>query len=164
MPEAAAVGAIGIAFDHPDGYLSAQHRDYPESGCGVAGVAVDVARTGSSASASNTRQVKECLVERTRSVALPSAGSWSRGLVPSMSPLTDRGYGPTVRPSDSVRQRADHSRDYGPNLASTLRTSPSLSLIGETPGLHSKEVTKVSAISDRGVTLEVVARTLRSRS
>ena len=44
-----------------DGYLSTQHRDHPESGCGVAGVTADVARAGGSAQASYTRQVKECL-------------------------------------------------------------------------------------------------------
>ena len=31
-----------------DGYLSAWHRDHPESGCGVAGIAADVARSDSS--------------------------------------------------------------------------------------------------------------------
>jgi hypothetical protein len=35
-------------------------------------------------------------------------------------------------------------------VASTLRTSPSLSIIGETPDLHPKEVTKVSVISHPG--------------
>jgi TetR/AcrR family transcriptional repressor of nem operon len=44
-----------------DGYLSARHRDHPEAGCGVAGVAADVARAGGSARASYGRQVKECL-------------------------------------------------------------------------------------------------------
>jgi TetR/AcrR family transcriptional regulator, transcriptional repressor for nem operon len=44
-----------------DGYLSPRHRDHPESGCGVAGVAADMARAGGSARASYTRQVKECL-------------------------------------------------------------------------------------------------------
>jgi TetR/AcrR family transcriptional regulator, transcriptional repressor for nem operon len=44
-----------------EGYLSTWHRDHPESGCGVAGVAADVARAGGSARASYTRQVKECL-------------------------------------------------------------------------------------------------------
>ena len=34
-----------------DGYLSARHRDHPESGCGVAGVAADVARAGGAARA-----------------------------------------------------------------------------------------------------------------
>jgi len=44
-----------------DGYLSARHRDHPESGCGVAGIATDAARAGGSARGSYTRQVKECL-------------------------------------------------------------------------------------------------------
>jgi TetR/AcrR family transcriptional regulator, transcriptional repressor for nem operon len=44
-----------------DGYLSPWHRDHPESGCGVAGVAADVARAGGPARASYTRQVQECL-------------------------------------------------------------------------------------------------------
>ena len=44
-----------------DGYLSTRHRDQPESGCGVAGVAADVARDGGPARGSYTRQVKECL-------------------------------------------------------------------------------------------------------
>jgi TetR/AcrR family transcriptional repressor of nem operon len=44
-----------------DGYLSARHRDHPESGCGVAGIAADVARADGSARASYTRQVQICL-------------------------------------------------------------------------------------------------------
>ncbi len=44
-----------------DGYLSTWHRDHPESGCGVAGVAADAARDGGPARGSYTRQVKECL-------------------------------------------------------------------------------------------------------
>ena len=44
-----------------DGYLSARHRDHPESGCGVAGLAADVARAGDSARAPYTHQVQECL-------------------------------------------------------------------------------------------------------
>jgi TetR/AcrR family transcriptional regulator, transcriptional repressor for nem operon len=44
-----------------DGYLSTWHRDHPESGCGVAGITADAARTGGPARASYTRQVKECL-------------------------------------------------------------------------------------------------------
>jgi TetR/AcrR family transcriptional regulator, transcriptional repressor for nem operon len=44
-----------------DGYLSTWHRDHPESGCGVAGVAVDVARDDGSARGSYTRQVTDCL-------------------------------------------------------------------------------------------------------
>ncbi len=44
-----------------DGYLSTWHRDHPESGCGVAGVAADVAHDGGPARGSYTRQVKACL-------------------------------------------------------------------------------------------------------
>jgi TetR/AcrR family transcriptional regulator, transcriptional repressor for nem operon len=44
-----------------DGYLSTWHRDHPEAGCGVAGVAADAARAGGPAQASYSRQVKECL-------------------------------------------------------------------------------------------------------
>jgi TetR/AcrR family transcriptional repressor of nem operon len=44
-----------------DGYLSPRHRDHPEAGCGVAGVAADMARAGGSARASYTRQVEICL-------------------------------------------------------------------------------------------------------
>src|ERR1700682_6389012 len=39
-----------------NGYLSARHRDHPESGCGVAAVAADVARAGGAARASYTEQ------------------------------------------------------------------------------------------------------------
>jgi TetR/AcrR family transcriptional repressor of nem operon len=44
-----------------DAYLSALHRDHPESGCGIAGIAADVARTNGPARASYTKQVRECL-------------------------------------------------------------------------------------------------------
>lgn len=44
-----------------DAYLSALHRDQPESGCGIAGIAADVARTSGPARASYTSQVRECL-------------------------------------------------------------------------------------------------------
>ncbi len=44
-----------------DGYLSKRHRDHPESGCGVAGVAVDVARAGGAPRATYARQVQVCL-------------------------------------------------------------------------------------------------------
>ena len=44
-----------------DGYLSSWHRDHPESGCGVAGVAADAARAAWPERVSYTRQVKECL-------------------------------------------------------------------------------------------------------
>jgi TetR/AcrR family transcriptional regulator, transcriptional repressor for nem operon len=58
---ASQVGGKGGYTALVDGYLSARHRDHPESGCGVAGVAADVARAGGSARASYARQVKECL-------------------------------------------------------------------------------------------------------
>ena len=43
-----------------DGYLSAWHRDHPESGCGVAGIAADVTRSGGSARTAYSHQVREC--------------------------------------------------------------------------------------------------------
>jgi hypothetical protein len=42
-------------------YLSARHRDHPESGCAVACIAADVARAGGSARATYTHQVQEYL-------------------------------------------------------------------------------------------------------
>jgi len=42
-----------------DGYLSAWHRDHPESGCGVAGIAADVARADDSARATYTHRVQD---------------------------------------------------------------------------------------------------------
>ena len=56
-----------------DGYLSTWHRDHPESGCGVAGVAADAARDGGPARGSYTRQVKECLAVWPTSSATPTA-------------------------------------------------------------------------------------------
>ena len=44
-----------------DGYLSPQHRDHPEAGCGVAALAAEVARADRPAQGSYTRQVRECL-------------------------------------------------------------------------------------------------------
>src|SRR5712692_3397398 len=44
-----------------DGYLSGWHRDHPESGCGVAGIAADVARCDGSARDAYTHQVQVCL-------------------------------------------------------------------------------------------------------
>jgi TetR/AcrR family transcriptional repressor of nem operon len=43
------------------GYLSAQHRDHPETGCAVAASAEDVARTGGPASTAYARQVRDYL-------------------------------------------------------------------------------------------------------
>jgi TetR/AcrR family transcriptional regulator, transcriptional repressor for nem operon len=56
-----------------DGYLSTWHRDHPESGCGVAGVAADVARDDGPARSSYTRQVKECLAVLAGLVADPDS-------------------------------------------------------------------------------------------
>ena len=44
-----------------DGYHSAWPRDYPESGCGVAGIAADVARADGLARAAYTHQAQVCL-------------------------------------------------------------------------------------------------------
>jgi TetR/AcrR family transcriptional repressor of nem operon len=44
-----------------NGYLSAEHRDHPESGCGVAAMAADVARTDGPARAAYGHQVEQCL-------------------------------------------------------------------------------------------------------
>lgn len=44
-----------------DGYLSEWHRDHPESGCGIAGIAAEVARSVGSARGAFSHQVKECL-------------------------------------------------------------------------------------------------------
>ena len=43
------------------GYLSAQHRDHPETGCAVASSAEDVARTGGAVCTAYARQVREYL-------------------------------------------------------------------------------------------------------
>jgi hypothetical protein len=58
-----------------DGYLSAQHRDHPESGCAVACVAADVARAGGSARATYTHQVREYLAVPADLIATPTAKS-----------------------------------------------------------------------------------------
>jgi TetR/AcrR family transcriptional regulator, transcriptional repressor for nem operon len=44
-----------------NGYLSMEHRDHPESGCGVAAMAADVARTDGAARVAYTHQVEQCL-------------------------------------------------------------------------------------------------------
>ncbi len=44
-----------------NGYLSAEHRDHPESGCGIAAMAADAARTDGPARAAYSHQVEECL-------------------------------------------------------------------------------------------------------
>jgi len=44
-----------------NGYLSVEHRDHPESGCGVAGMAADAARADGPARDAYTHQVQNCL-------------------------------------------------------------------------------------------------------
>lgn len=70
-----------------DGYLSRQHRDHPESGCGVAGVAADVARAGGSALTSYTRQVKECLAVVMDLIDNPDRENGEREAVLTLSAL-----------------------------------------------------------------------------
>ncbi len=70
-----------------DGYLSTWHRDHPESGCGVAGVAADVARADGPARASYTRQVQECLAVLADLTANPDRQAAEREAVLTLSAL-----------------------------------------------------------------------------
>jgi TetR/AcrR family transcriptional repressor of nem operon len=70
-----------------DGYLSERHRDHPESGCGVAGVAVDVARAGGAPRASYTRQLKVCLAVLADLVDNPDREAGEREAVLTLSAL-----------------------------------------------------------------------------
>ncbi len=70
-----------------DGYLSTWHRDHPESGCGVAGVAADVARAGGPARASYTRQVQECLAVLAGLTGNPDRQAAEREAVLTLSAL-----------------------------------------------------------------------------
>lgn len=70
-----------------DGYLSTWHRDHPESGCGVAGVAADVSRDDGPARASYTRQVKECLAVLTDLIDAPDARTGEREAMLALSAL-----------------------------------------------------------------------------
>jgi TetR/AcrR family transcriptional regulator, transcriptional repressor for nem operon len=70
-----------------DGYLSTWHRDHPESGCGVAGVAADAARTGGPARDSYTRQVKECLAVLADLTGNPDRQAGEREAVLTLSAL-----------------------------------------------------------------------------
>jgi TetR/AcrR family transcriptional repressor of nem operon len=70
-----------------DGYLSARHRGHPESGCGVAGVAVDVARAGGAPRASYTRQVKVCLAVLADLIDNPDREAREREAVLTLSAL-----------------------------------------------------------------------------
>ena len=70
-----------------DGYLSAWHRDHPEAGCGVAGVAADAARAGGPARGSYTRQVKECLAVIADLTGNPDRQAGEREAVLTLSAL-----------------------------------------------------------------------------
>jgi TetR/AcrR family transcriptional repressor of nem operon len=70
-----------------DGYLSAWHRDHPESGCGVAGVAADAARAGGSARGIYTRQVQECLAVLADLIDNPDRQAGEREAVLTLSVL-----------------------------------------------------------------------------
>jgi TetR/AcrR family transcriptional regulator, transcriptional repressor for nem operon len=70
-----------------DGYLSTGHRDHPESGCGVAGVAADAARAGGPAQASYSRQVRECLAVIADLIDNPDRKAAEREAVLTLSAL-----------------------------------------------------------------------------
>jgi len=70
-----------------DGYLSPRHRDQPEAGCGVAGVATDVARAGGSARASYTRQVEICLAALADLIDNPDRQAGEREAIFTLSVL-----------------------------------------------------------------------------
>ena len=70
-----------------DGYLSARHRDHPESGCGVAGVVGDVARTGGEPRACFTRQVQICLAVLAELIDNPDKEVREREAVLTLSTL-----------------------------------------------------------------------------
>ena len=70
-----------------DGYLSTWHRDHPESGCGVAGVAADAARDGGPARGSYTRQVQECLAVIAGLTGNPDRQAAERDAVLTLSAL-----------------------------------------------------------------------------
>jgi TetR/AcrR family transcriptional repressor of nem operon len=70
-----------------DGYLSTWHRDHPESGCGVAGTAADVARDNGPARRSYTRQVTDCLAVLADLIDTPDRQAGEREAILTMSAL-----------------------------------------------------------------------------
>lgn len=70
-----------------DGYLSPWHRDHPEYGCGVAGVAADAARAGGPARGIYARQVKECLAVLADLIDNPDRPAGERDAVLTLSVL-----------------------------------------------------------------------------
>ena len=85
-----AVGKVGGQRGYTtlvDGYLSTWHRDHPESGCGVAGVAADAARADGPERDSYTRQVKECLAVIADLTGNPDRQAGEREAVLTLSAL-----------------------------------------------------------------------------
>ncbi len=70
-----------------DGYLSTWHRDHPESGCGVVGIAADAARAGGPERGSYTRQVKECLAVLADLIDNPDRQAGEREAILTLSAL-----------------------------------------------------------------------------
>ncbi len=70
-----------------DGYLSTWHRDHPESGCGVAGVAADAARSDGPERGSYTRQVKVCLAVLADLIGGPDRQAGEREAILTLSAL-----------------------------------------------------------------------------
>ena len=70
-----------------DGYLSTWHRDHPESGCGVAGIAADAARADGPERGSYTRQVKVCLAVLADLIGNPDGQAAEREAVLTLSAL-----------------------------------------------------------------------------
>jgi len=70
-----------------NGYLSARHRDHPESGCAVACITEDVARIGGSARAKYTDQVQEYLAMLAKLIDNPDRPAGEREAVLMLSVL-----------------------------------------------------------------------------
>jgi TetR/AcrR family transcriptional repressor of nem operon len=70
-----------------NGYLSAQHRDHPETGCAVATSAEDIARIGGAARTAYARQVREYLTVLEGLIDKPSSTGARREAVLTLSVL-----------------------------------------------------------------------------
>lgn len=70
-----------------NGYLSAHHRDHPETGCAVATSAEDIARVGGAACTAYARQVREYLTVLEGLIDKPSSAGARREAVLTLSVL-----------------------------------------------------------------------------
>jgi TetR/AcrR family transcriptional repressor of nem operon len=70
-----------------NGYLSAQHRDHPESGCAVATSAEDIARVGGAARTAYSQQVREYLTVLERLIDKQGSPAGRREAVLTLSVL-----------------------------------------------------------------------------